>query len=112
MKEMNHVVTEISPGELGVGCKCGKRFPTRKAAEGHVADQNLIEQNEAKAKAAASNDTLGPQQIEDVIRHTSPQPDGHQSKPEAPKVSESAKSEKAVVASPAEPEPPAEKMPD
>src|SRR5215217_1982840 len=53
MKEMNHALIESSPGELGVGCKCGKRFPTQKTAEGHVADQNLIEANEAKAKAAA-----------------------------------------------------------
>jgi hypothetical protein len=49
-KEMNHVVTETSPGELGVGCSCGKRFPTRNAAELHASDQNLIEKNEAKAK--------------------------------------------------------------
>jgi hypothetical protein len=47
---MNHVVTETSPGELGVGCSCGKRFPTRNAAELHASDQNLIEKNEAKAK--------------------------------------------------------------
>jgi hypothetical protein len=53
MKEMNHALIESSPGELGVGCKCGQRFPTRKTAEGHVADQNLIEANEAKAQAAA-----------------------------------------------------------
>jgi len=51
-KEMNHVVTEPKPGELGRGCKCGQRFPTLKAAEAHAADQNLIEENEAKAKAA------------------------------------------------------------
>jgi hypothetical protein len=53
-KEMNHALIESKPGELGVGCKCGKRFPTRKTAEGHVADQNLIEANEAKAQAAAA----------------------------------------------------------
>jgi hypothetical protein len=53
-KEMNHVVTETSPGELGVGCSCGKRFPTQKAAELHASDQNLIEENEAKAKKAAT----------------------------------------------------------
>jgi hypothetical protein len=51
---MNHALIESKPGELGVGCKCGKRFPTRKTAEGHVADQNLIEANEAKAQAAAA----------------------------------------------------------
>jgi hypothetical protein len=49
---MNHVLTETSPGELGVGCSCGKRFPTRKAAELHASDQNLIEKNEAMAKQA------------------------------------------------------------
>ena len=51
---MNHVVTEPKPGELGRGCKCGERFPTLKAAETHAADQNLIEENEAKAKAPAA----------------------------------------------------------
>jgi hypothetical protein len=61
-KEMNHVVTETSPGELGVGCSCGKRFPTRKAAELHATDQNLIEQNEAKAKKAEGHWTSPPGQ--------------------------------------------------
>jgi hypothetical protein len=39
-KEMNHALIESSPGELGVGCKCGQRFPTKKTAEGHVADEH------------------------------------------------------------------------
>jgi hypothetical protein len=38
---------------MGYGCKCGQRFPTKKIADAHAADQNLIEQNEAKAKQAA-----------------------------------------------------------
>jgi recombination protein RecT len=53
---MNHVVTESSPGELGRSCKCGQRFPTLKAAEAHAADQNLIEENEAKAAAARKSE--------------------------------------------------------
>jgi hypothetical protein len=95
---MNHVVTEQKPGELGVGCQCGKRFPTRNAAELHANDQNLIEENEAKAKA--------------------PQPDVHESKPELAGSSQSTESENGTVDSaapaegaketPADPEPPKE----
>ena len=51
MANTNHALIESKPWELGVGCKCGQRFPTKKATEGHVADLNLIEANEAKAKA-------------------------------------------------------------
>jgi hypothetical protein len=48
---INHVVISPGPGEMGYGCKCGQRFPTKKTADAHAADQNLIEENEAKAKA-------------------------------------------------------------
>jgi hypothetical protein len=71
---MNHVVTEPKPGELGVGCKCGNRFPTRKAAEGHVADQNLIEENEAKAKAKTEDKPLAPDSA--VYEVTTDEPKG------------------------------------
>jgi hypothetical protein len=49
---MNHVVISPGPGEIGYGCKCGKRFATQKTADLHAKDQNLIEENEAKAKKA------------------------------------------------------------
>jgi hypothetical protein len=80
---MNHALIESSPGELGVGCKCGKRFPTRKTAEGHVTDQNLIEANEAKAKAAAVE--LEHQAKEPVDREATDEAakaDVHESRPE------------------------------
>jgi hypothetical protein len=54
---MNHVVISPGPGEIGYGCKCGKRFPTKKTADQHAADQNLIEENEAKAKRAEGQAT-------------------------------------------------------
>jgi hypothetical protein len=50
MDKTNHTLIEPKTGELGFGCRCGQRFPTLKAAEAHAADQNLIEENEAKAK--------------------------------------------------------------
>jgi hypothetical protein len=53
---MNHVVINPGPGEMGYGCKCGKRFPTKKAADLHAAEENLIEENEAKAKADAQQE--------------------------------------------------------
>jgi hypothetical protein len=86
---MNHALIESSPGELGVGCKCGKRFPTQKTAEGHVADQNLIEANEAKAKAAAAE--LAKQAKEP----TEPEKEAAEDEPEP----------KAAVAIPTPPEP-------
>jgi hypothetical protein len=86
---MNHALIESSPGELGVGCKCGKRFPTKKAAEGHVADQNLIEANEAKAEAVA---------IE--LERQAKEP----AEPEK-EAAEDASEPKAVVATPTPPEP-------
>jgi hypothetical protein len=54
---MNHVVISPGPGEIGYGCKCGKRFPTQKTADLHAKDQNLIEENEAKAKKAEGQAT-------------------------------------------------------
>jgi len=92
-KEMNHVVTEPKPGELGRGCKCGQRFPTLKAAELHAADQNLIEENEAKANEAAKA-----QEAEPTEKANEP--------------TETAKEPEVTVAAPAEPEPPTEKKPD
>jgi hypothetical protein len=90
---MNHVVTEPKPGELGRGCKCGQRFPTLKAAELHAADQNLIEENEAKANEAAKA-----QEAEPIKQANEP--------------TETAKEPEVTVAAPAEPEPPTEKKPD
>ena len=92
-KEMNHVVTEPKPGELGRGCKCGQRFPTLKAAELHAANQNLIEENEAKANEAAKA-----QEAEPIKQANEP--------------TETAKEPEVTVAAPAEPEPPTEKKPD
>jgi hypothetical protein len=48
---------------LGRGCKCGQRFPTLKAAEAHAADQNLIEENEAKSAAARVTEPSSAEQI-------------------------------------------------
>jgi hypothetical protein len=98
---MNHVVTEQKPGELGRGCKCGERFPTLKAAEAHVADQNLIEKNEAKAKQAAKAAEAEAAELAHQA-HETPEPadgepvdpDVQESKPETPTASELAKSEK------------------
>ena len=50
-------------GLLGRGCKCGQRFPTLKAAEAHAADQNLIEENEAKSAAARVTEPSSAEQI-------------------------------------------------
>jgi len=83
---MNHALIEAKPGELGFGCKCGKRFPTKKTADQHAADQNLIEENEAKAQAERQA-----------------QPDVHQSKPEPASSSESADSENEAATAPREP---------
>jgi hypothetical protein len=95
---MNHALIEASPGELGVGCKCGKRFPTRKTAEGHVADQNLIEENEEKAKQAAKAAEAQAAELahqahaaaEPADGEESADPDVHESKSETPTASESA----------------------
>jgi hypothetical protein len=87
---MNHALIESSPGELGIRCKCGKRFPTRKTAEGHVADQNLIEENEAKARAQAAElakQAKEPAEPEKETAEDAPEP-------------------KAAVATPATPAPP------
>jgi hypothetical protein len=75
--------------------------PTKKAAELHAADQNLIEENEAKAKAAKADE--GTEQApEDNTAST--EPEVQESKPQAASVSESAKTEK-TVAPPADPTP-------
>jgi phage RecT family recombinase len=118
-KEMNHVVTESSPGELGRGCKCGQRFPTLKAAEGHAADQNLIEANEAKAKQAEGQAAELAHQAHEAPEPAEGQeakepvadPDVHESKSETPTASKSAKSEKTVAREVAT-EPPTEKKLD
>jgi recombination protein RecT len=75
---MNHALIESQPGDLGFGCKCSQRFHTKKLAEAHVADQNLIEENEAKAAADR-------------------QADVHESKPESANSSESPESENQPV---------------
>ena len=49
---MNHVITSPNGRDLGFGCSCGNRFPTKKLADKHAEDQNLIEENAAKAEAA------------------------------------------------------------
>ena len=95
---MNHVVISPGPGEIGYGCKCGKRFPTQKTADLHAKDQNLIEENEAKAKKAEGQATELALQAHETTepvegQETAPDPDIHESKPEPPTASESAKSE-------------------
>jgi len=116
---MNHVVTETSPGELGFGCKCGKRFPTRKTAEGHVADQNLIEANEAKAQTAAvelehqAKEPADPEGTDEAAKA-----DVYASKPEPAASPQTTKSENepragagGQVAAPSSPEPTADEKP-
>ena len=83
---MNHVVISPGPGEMGYGCKCGKRFPTKKTADIHAADQNLIEENEAKAQTE---------------RHSQPvQPNVHESQPESANSPQSAETENEAPAKP------------
>jgi hypothetical protein len=53
---MDHVITRPNGRDLVFGCSCGDRFATQKLADKHAEDQNLIEENEAKAEAAKSED--------------------------------------------------------
>jgi hypothetical protein len=109
---MNHVVISPGPGEIGYGCKCGKRFPTQKTADLHAKDQNLIEENEAKAKKAEGQATELAHQAHQTTepaegQETAPDPDVHKSKPEPPTASEWAKSERPEPTSDEKPQPPA-----
>jgi hypothetical protein len=111
-KEMNHVVINPGPGEMGYGCKCGKRFPTKKTAELHANDQNVIEENEAKAKKAESQATELAHQAHQITEpaeghEAAPDPDVHESNPEPPTASESAKSERPEPTPDEKPQPPA-----
>jgi hypothetical protein len=81
---------------FGYGCKCGKRFPTQKTADLHAKNQNLIEENEAKAKKAEGQATELALQAHETTepaegQEAAPDPDVHESKPEPPTASESAK---------------------
>lgn len=49
---MAHILQPPVKGRLGVGCSCGKRFPVVKAAEDHIAVENLKEK-----ESMAENET-------------------------------------------------------
>jgi hypothetical protein len=57
--KQNHEAVNPGPGEMGYGCKgCDTRFPTKKLADLHAIDQNLIEENEAKRAEALAGTPL------------------------------------------------------
>jgi hypothetical protein len=97
---MNDVVICPGPGDMGYGCKCGKRFPTKKTADQHAADQNLIEENEAKAAAAHVTEPGSAEQIAQT------QIDNNKDEPQpTPAASEKPGETNPEVAPPAAPEP-------
>jgi hypothetical protein len=104
---------------MGYGCKCGQRFPTKKTAEAHAADQNLIEQNEAKAKQAegqatelahqaheATEPAMEPESPAQSPITTEPpterKPGDSESKPEAPTQEPTSEEKSPAVESPSE----------
>jgi hypothetical protein len=98
-KEMKHALVESKPGELGFGCKSGKRYPIVKDLEAHAADQNLIEKNEAKAAAERQVDAVlssTDDRTPHAIFPAEPAETPEQASPETPA---------ATVAAPAGPEP-------
>src|SRR6476659_9183367 len=52
-----HEISPASPNELGIRCTCGKRFPTRKAAEEHV-EELKGQADHAEAQTAGSAPTV------------------------------------------------------
>lgn len=57
----NHATRDPGPGEIGYGCEgCALRFATRKMADTHAEDQNLIEVNEAKAELERQAEQAAP----------------------------------------------------
>ena len=103
--EMNHVVISPGPGEMGYGCKCGKRFPTKKAAEVHASDQNLIEENEAKAKSKTEEKPFAPDSAVYVVTTDEPRGPLPSTPPPAPGT-------ETAIDAPTATEPALEKKPD